>query len=188
MARAAMWTIGLVAALVLAVASGCGGGDDGDDGSEGATTTAAAESVPLTEEQWAEYETSRKAFVSANTTATKTFDRCSDLAETQAEDTQAQEAFQKCVGNVYGDLATATDQLGQTLVGFQSSVAGACAEALAGFLGYVQPYERTAQQIQQTVDEADLIAYTSAGQDLTTAADAARPEVQAFEQDCRPPA
>jgi hypothetical protein len=174
-------TMGVVAVLVAGVATGCGG-----DGDEGSTTTEAVESVRLTDEQWSEYEAVRADFVSANTTATKRFDRCADLAETQAEDTASQEAFQKCVGNVYGELATVTDQVGQTLVGFQPSVQGACAEALAAFLGYIQPYERTAQQIQQSVDDADLIAYNSAGQDLTTAADQARPQVEAFETDCKP--
>lgn len=181
MSRLTMVTTGVLAALVLGVAAGCGG----DDG-ESTTTTAAAESVPLTDEQWTEYQAVRTDFVTANTTATKRFDTCADIAETQAEDEATQERFQRCVGDVYGELATATEQLGQTLVGFQSTVQGACAEALAGFLGFVQPYQRTAEQIQQTVDDADLIAYNSAGQDLTTAADQAKPEVEAFEQDCKP--
>lgn len=179
-------SLAVLTALVV-LAAGCGGSDSGSTSTTtGTDTSAAATNTRLTSEQWTQYTTVRTAFVKANTTAQARFNACANLAQSQAQSTATQQKFQQCVGNAYGDLATATQQVGDTLVGFDGTVSGACADALSGFLGYVQPYQRTAAQIQQSVDDADLTAYQSAGQDLETAATAAKGEVQSFEKACRP--
>ncbi len=164
---------GAMSLLAGGIATGCG-----SDEESGGTTTAATEDVRLTQEQWAEYQTSREAFVSANTTARKRIDTCANVQDSKA--------LQACVGNVYGELADATTALGTTLESFGSTVAGSCATALGGFVNYVGPYSASAGQIQSAADSGDLLDYQSAASDLSVTADAAKGEVEAFEKDCAP--
>jgi hypothetical protein len=167
-------TFGAVSLLGVGVAAGCGG----DDGGGEETTTAAAVDVRLTQAQWAEYQTAREAFVTANTTAKKRIDTCANIQDSKA--------LQTCVGNVYGDLADTTKSLGTTLEGFGSTVSGSCAVALGGFVNYVGPYASSAEQIQTAADTGSLPDYQSAADDLGVTANAAKGEVEAFEKDCAP--
>jgi hypothetical protein len=168
-----MVTFGAVSLLAVGIAAGCG-----SDEESGGTTTTATEDVRLTQEQWTEYQTSRDAFVTANTTAKKRIDTCANA--------QSAKVLQTCVGNVYGELADATRALGTTLEGFGSTVAGSCAVALGGFVNYAGPYAASADQIQGAADSGNLLDYQSAASDLGVTADAAKSEVEAFEKDCAP--
>jgi hypothetical protein len=173
--RIAVVVVGAVALLCIGAVAGCGGDDGGGDTT---TATTATEDVRLTQEQWTAYQTSRDAFVTANTTASKRLDKCSAA--------DSPEVLQTCVGNVYGELADATRALGTTLESFGAAVAGSCAVALGGFVNYIGPYAGSAEQIQSAADSGSLPDYQSASEDLGVAAAAAKPEVAAFEKDCAP--
>jgi hypothetical protein len=172
--RIAAVTFGAVSLLVVGVAAGCGSSDE----SGGTTTTTATEDVRLTQEQWSEYQTSRDAFVAANTTAKKRITTCANA--------ESPKVLQSCVGNVYGELADATRALGTTLESFGTTVAGSCAVALGGFVNYIGPYAASADQIQGAADAGNLLDYQSAADDLGVTAAAAKGEVEAFEKDCAP--
>lgn len=173
MSRIAVVTFGAMSLLAGGIVAGCG-----SDEESGGTTTTATKDVRLTQAQWSEYQTSRDAFVSANTTAKKRIDTCANA--------ESANVLQTCVGNVYGELADATQALGTTLESFGSTVAGSCAVALGGFVNYIGPYAASADQIQSAADSGDLLEYQSAADDLGVTAAAAKDEVEAFEKDCAP--
>ena len=178
--------VGLGALVAVALAAGCG--DSGSSGtSETAATTEAAQTITtaanerLTSAQWAEYESSRAALRKANTTATATLKKCSEIANQQKP-----AAVQACVGDTFTQLTTVAGDSLSTLKGFQSSVSGTCASALDNLINQVGVFQASASQMQATIDSSTLAGYPAASQNLELALTSGRTEATTFEQECAP--
>jgi hypothetical protein len=152
-----------------------------------ATTTEPAQTVTtstngrLTAAQWSAYTTSRAALRMANTAATATLKKCSSLAVQQKP-----AAVQACVGDVFTTLTTAAGNSLSTLQGFQGSVSGPCATALAKLTNQVSLFQASAHAMQVTIDSPTLAGYPSASQNLALALSSGKSEAATFEKDCAP--
>ncbi len=163
----------LVVALV-AIGAGCGGGDDS---SSTTTETATAGASRLTADQWASYQTAKDAFVSARDTAVKKLDTCSDPSVN---------VFNACIGSSLDDVESAATALGETLAGFDGTVSGDCASALAVLEGYVAPYVNAVQTLQDATDSGNAAEVSSAKTNLETLSASGQDETRAFEKACVP--
>lgn len=169
--------VGIAAMLAAALAAGCG---DSGSSTETVTTTAGA-NERLTTAQWEEYQTSGAALKEANVAATATLAKCSATSGFQdSADLQA------CVGDTFTTLATATGDTYDTVEGFQDTVSGACATALAAYLNNLGTFRASAAQMQTTIDSATLAGYPAASQDLQVSLTSGKSEAETFEQDCAP--
>ena len=181
-----LWAqVGVAALLAAAFAAGCG--DSGSSGTgetagatTGATQTTAANSR-LTSTQWAEYESSRATLRKANAAATATLKKCSATSGFQntAE-------LQACVGDTFTELNTAAGDSLSTLKGFENTVSGSCATALAQLINQVGIFQASAGQMQTTIDSATLAGYPAASEDLGLALSSGKTEARTFEQECSP--
>lgn len=169
----------VAAASLLLLATGCGSDSDEGSATDVTETETTAGSERLTEEQWSEYEAVAAPLEEAGKEAQKTLDVC----VTQAD---SQEQLQTCAGDSFTQLADATGAMATTLEGFEGTVSGACADALAGLLNYARPLQATAQEMQTVIDEGNLAAYPGISSNLEVAVTGGKEEKDAFEEDCRP--
>ena len=158
------------------MAAGCG-----DSGSSGETTATSGANERLTSAQWEEYQTSGAALKEANVAATATLKKCSATSGFQDS-----AALQACVGDTFTTLANATEDTYTTVEGFQDTVSGACATALAALLNNLGTFRASAAQMQTTIDSATLAGYPAASQDLQVSLTSGKTEAETFEKDCAP--
>jgi hypothetical protein len=135
----------------------------------------------LTTAQWSEYQTSRAALRTANTAANATLKKCSPLASQQKTS-----AVKACVGDVFTELTTAAGDSLSTLQGFDGTVSGACATALAKLTNQVSLFQASAHQMQATIDSPSLEGYPAASQNLELALSAGKTEAATFDKECAP--
>ena len=179
-----LWVqVGAVALLAAALTAGCGGSSGSSDGgtTETAQTTTTATSERLTAAQWTEYETSRAALREANTAANATLKKCSNTSEFQNTT-----ELQACVGDTFTELNTAAGNSLATLKGFENTVSGSCATALADLINQVGLFQASAAQMQTTIDSDTMAGYPAASQNLELALSSGQTEAKTFEQECSP--
>lgn len=170
------WVVGAaLAALILAVA-GCGGGDDESSATTTTTETSSGASR-LTEEQWAEYQTDAKAFVSARDAASKKLQDCP---------TTSAKVLSTCIGSSLDDLQAAATTLGDTLTGFTSTVSGQCQDDTAALITYVTPYVNAIGSLQETIDSGNVSEIPAAEDTLQTLNQGGAQERKDFEKSCAP--
>lgn len=169
----------LVAASLLLLATGCG--SDSDEGSTTATTetTEPGANERLTEEQWADYEAVAAPLEDAAAEATTKLDVCGKA-------TDDADQLATCVGDSFTALADATGEYASALEGFQGTVTGECASALGELYTYALALQRSAEEMQQVIDEGDLAAYLGVSSNLEVAATGGKDEKTAFEESCKP--
>ena len=170
--------IGIAALSAAILVAGCSGSDS--DGS-GETTTTTEANERLTTAQWDDYQASGAALKKANVTATATLKKCSATTEFQNS-----AELQACVGDDFSELATAASATYTTVKGFQGTVSGACADALAALLNNLGTFQASAAEMQTTIESSTLAGYPAASQNLEIALTSGQSEVENFEKDCAP--
>jgi hypothetical protein len=187
MSRALRTIVGVAASAGVVFIAGCGSSSSSDvvggstTSTTGTTQTAATQNQRLTSAQWTEYEASRAALRQANVVATATLKKCSPIAVHQN-----QGAVAACVGNTFTELTTAAGNSLSTLRGFQNTVSGPCATALAQLINQVGTFQASASQMQATINSPTVAGYPAASQDLELALNSGKAEAQTFEKDCAP--
>jgi hypothetical protein len=166
--------LALVAVAVAIVAAGCDGGDD-TTATTTTTTTASEGNTRLTADQWSAYQTSKETFVGARDTATEKLQTCNDSSVDE---------FNTCIGPSLDDVETAATDLGDTLAGFDGTVTGDCASALAVLEGYVKPYVNAVQTLQSAIDSGNAAEVSSAKTNLETLSTSGKDETESFEKAC----
>ncbi len=186
MSRTLRTMVGVAASVGVVFTAGCGGSSSSDVGGSTTSTTGtiqttATQNQRLTSAQWADYESSRAALRKANAAATATLKKCSPIAVHQN-----QGAVAACVGDTFTALTTAAGNSLTTLRGFESTVSGPCATALAQLINQVGTFQASASQMQTTIDSPTVAGYPAASQDLELALSSGRAEAQTFEKECAP--
>lgn len=183
MSRCVGLTVVLAASLLL-LATGCGSDSDEAGTTEATQTTGTTGgNERLTTEQWSEYEAVRASFQQANTAAMAKLDTCGQSADLTEQNTGQ---LADCTGDVFTELADQTASLTTVLEGFEGTVSGACADALAELLNYTRPYQATVQQMQTVIDDNDLAAYPGVSSNLGVVAADGKQAVDSFEASCKP--
>lgn len=169
----------LLAASLLLLATGCG--SDSDEGSATGTTdtTETGGNERLTGEQWAEYEAVAAPLEDAAAEAKTKLDVCGKATEDADQ-------LATCVGDSFTLLADATQEYANVLEGFQGTVTGECADALDPLYTYAVALQRSADEMQQVIDEGDLAAYLGVSSNLEVAATGGKEEKALFEESCKP--
>ena len=176
--------LAVLAALILLFAgalAGCGGDDDDNGGASETTTTATAATggdERLSEAQWAEYQTSATAFKDANQAAVAKVNGCEAVTNVSG--------YKACVGDALPKVVAATEDLRNTLDGFEGEVAGACQSAYATYTGYLRNYQATANSLDKALSTGDATAFSAGKQNIKTVATAGAAARDAFESDCAP--
>lgn len=186
MSRALRLMIGVAASVVVVVTAGCGGSSSSGSGESTASSTAttqttAAQNQRLTSAQWSDYQSSRAALRKANAAATATLKKCSSIAVHQNR-----AAVQACVGSTFADLTTAAGSSLATLRGFENTVSGPCADALAQLINQVGVFQASASQMQTTLDSPTVAGYPAASQNLELALKGGKAQAQTFDKECAP--
>ncbi len=171
----------LVVVLLAALAAGCGGsnGDENATSTPPPATTNAA-NKPFTAAQWQEYQAAVASFQKVNLPTLNKVELCAKPINPPPG------TVEKCVGDSLTKLTAATNELSNTLVGFTSSVGGACLTALNGFLGYVAPYKASIQALQQTISSDNAAAAYNSASSIETARAGGLAKNEAVKQHCAP--
>jgi hypothetical protein len=170
--------LALVAALALALLSGCGGGDGGGESDDG-DAAAVAQNERLTTAQWDEYTAAAATFDDTLQTSTKAFRRCQDTAASSEE-------FAECAGGDVEEALMATEDLGQTLASFEGSVAGACSDALTQYAGAVKLQASSLNALEGILDQGSPPETAAAVDDVATAFEGVTTSAKSFTAACRP--